>query len=62
MNTKIQQAIDEMTRAGYQREADEAYRRWLSGERYDLASKSRNRDALVKLAVKAANAEAGGGS
>jgi hypothetical protein len=58
MNPKIEQAMRELERHGYQREAQRAYQRWAAGERFDLQTTCDNRDALLKSSVKAANQEA----
>ena len=57
MNPKIEQAMRELERHGYQREAQRAYQRWAAGERFELETTSDNRDELAKSSVKAANQE-----
>jgi len=58
MNQKIEQAMLELERHGYHREAQRAYQRWEAGERFELETTSDNRDELAKSSVKAANQEA----
>ena len=55
MNRLIQSAIEEMTRSGYQRQAERAYERWQQGERFELDSHCVNEDRLVQSRIKAAN-------
>ena len=61
MNRQIKSAIDEMTRAGYQAQAERAYARWQQGERFELDSGCVNEDRLVRARIKAANILVGRG-